>query len=388
MINPILILNKPGVQLYCPLFMYLIKIPLVLGGLFLVNNLKAQSDSYVYISSTGDQAKGGISVYRLDGKSGKLSLMLVDHTLPQTGYLTLSHDQRFLYAIDREEVHAFKISTGAGRIGYLNKMKLEGRGPCHISVSKDNQFVFIANYGGGEVLSYQIDRDGSIKALSDMVRHDRTSIDTNRQTAPHPHMALPSPTQNRLFVPDLGGDLTYVYEVDASGKLSPTKPRGFSPPGSGPRHFVFHPNNRFAYVLNELVGSVTFFKYWEKNGKLKAKQTISTLPPENTATNKSADIHITPNGQYLYASNRGPNTIAAFEIDRRKGTLIARGHFPCGGSWPRAFGIDPSGNYLIVANKETHNLAVFKINYLDGSLEQVDVAEVPAPQCVKFVVAK
>ena len=356
--------------------------------LFTVFELSAQSDSYVYVSSTGDQAKGGISVYRLDGKTGKLSLVLVDHTLPQTGYLTLSHDQRFLYAIDRKEVHAFKISPQAGRIGYLNKMTLEGRGPCHISVSNDDKFAFIANYGGGEVLSYEIDSDGSIKELSDIVKHTRTSVDTNRQTAPHPHMAIPAPTNSRLFVPDLGADLTYVYDIDGSGKLTPTKPRAFSPAGSGPRHFAFHPNNRFGYVLNELVGSVTFFKYSEKSGKLKAKQTISTLSSSDTVANKSADIHITPNGQYLYASNRGPNTIAAFEIDQRKGTLISRGSFLCGGAWPRAFGIDPTGNFLIVANKDTHNLSVFKIDYMDGSLDQVDHMRVTAPQCVKFAAVK
>ena len=360
----------------------------LLGVLFVAAELCAQADSYVYISSTTDQAKGGISVYRLDGESGKLTLMLVDHTLPQTGYLTISSDQRFLYAIDRDQVHAFKISPQAGRIGYLNKMPLEGRGPCYISVSSDNKFAFISNYGGGEVLSYQIDSDGSIKELSDMVKHVRTSVDTSRQTAPHPHMAIPSPTNNWLFVPDLGADLTYVYEIDGAGKLISTKPRGFSPPGSGPRHFAFHPNNRFGYVLNELVGSVTFFKYSAKSGKLKAKQTISTLQASDTVANKSADIHITPNGQYLYASNRGPNTIAAFEIDQKKGNLVRRGNFLCGGSWPRAFGIDPTGNFLIVANKETHNLSVFKINYMDGSLEQVDHMRVTAPQCVKFATAK
>ncbi len=345
-----------------------------------------QRDAFVFVSSTGDQSVAGISIYRLDGETGTLSLQLQDRTISQSGYLSLDPSGKYLYAIDGKFIYAFKLSQDAARLGYLNKEAIVGRGPCHISVSYGGDMAFIANYGGGQALCYRIESDGSIGGLLDSVQHGVSSgIDARRQDGPHPHMAYVTPDPARLLVPDLGADHIYIYDIDQpSGRLVASKKKGISPPGSGPRHFALHPNQKFGYVLNELAGSVTMFRYAKKNGKLKAKQTITTLNKQNKATNKSADIHITPNGQFLYASNRGPNTIAAFEIDQKKGFLTSRGDFSCGGAWPRAFGIDPSGNFLVVANKESNNLSVFRINYETGLAEKVHEVTVSAPQCVKF----
>ena len=365
----------------------LIACPWLLSSVLFTALSQAQNDAYVFISSVGEKSKAGISIFKLNAETGTLALQLQDRTVSQTGYLSLSPDGKYLYAIDREFIHAFKVSEDAARMGYLNKSAIAGRGPCHISIDRHGAQAFVANYGGGQVLSYQIESDGSIGKLLDSVQHVMGSkVDPKRQEAPHPHMAYATPAQDRLVVPDLGADQIYIYQIDPqSGKLQKAKRSGISPPGAGPRHFTLHPTKDFGYAINELSGSVTAYKYSPKNGKLKAKQTITSLDPANTTTNKSADIHITPNGQYLYASNRGPNTIAAFEINQKKGTLISRGSFSCGGDWPRAFGIDPSGRYLIVANKNSDNLVVFEIDYLTGALKEKMQVEVSAPQCVKFL---
>ncbi len=347
---------------------------------------QAPADAYVFISSNSPQADAGISVFHLDGQTGQLTALKENTHYPRTSYLTLSPSGNHLYAITSAKVAAFRIDRTSGRLHFINDMDIAGRGPCHISVDPSSKFVLVANYGSGSINSFALDSHGALLNLADTAQHFMTSVDSVRQTRPHPHMIIPAYSHHKVLVPDLGADLTYVYDLDqVDGNLISLNGVGRSPAGSGPRHFAFHPRRKFGYVVNELNGTVTVFRYRPRSGRLKAKQTISTLPPDNHVNNKSADIHITPNGRYLYASNRGPNTIAAFSIQQRNGKLTKAGHFYCGGSWPRAFGIDPSGRYMIVANKETNNLAVFALREDTGLAYQVDHVRVPAPQCVKFL---
>jgi len=353
---------------------------------FISTIVNAQSDSYVYIASaTASKDEGGIGIFRLNGTTGKLSRVATDLNTETCRYLTIDANAKKLYSIDTDSIYAFQINPESGTLTQLNSHLLYGRGACHVSIHPSGRLAFVANYSGGQVLSFKLDESGQIASLADTILHERTSIDTNRQQEPHPHMALPSPEGKWLLVPDLGADLTYVYAVDKeSGQLSAKLPSGFSPAGKGPRHFAFHPTLSMGYVLNEIIGSVTSFNYNVAEGQLQPLTTISTLPDSNTLYSKSADIHITPNGQYLFASNRGPNTIAIFKIDE-DGVLESRGWFESGGKTPRAFGIDPTGKYLIAANKESNNLIVFEIDYETGSAKMVDQASVNAPQGVKFL---
>ncbi len=357
---------------------------LLISGL--TTTASSQHDSYVYISSAGNSPDdAGIGIFKLDGKTGELTKVALDHTASLSRYLTVSQDHERLYSIDNEQLYAFEINKQTGQLELLNQHGLFGRGACYVSVDPKNRFAFVANYSGGQVLSFKLDDRGFVESSTDTIQHQRTSVDTSRQQDPHPHMAMPSPDGMKLLVPDLGADLTYVYDVDQeSGKLLETAPHGVSPPGTGPRHFVFDQTGKYGYVLNEIIGSITRFDYDATSGKLIPGETISTLPDTNTMYSKSADIHITPDGQYLYASNRGPNTIAIFAIDGQSGKLTPRGWFGSGGKVPRGFGIEPQGKFIVVANKESDNLSVFEIDYSDGSVTLVDQAEVTAPQAVKF----
>ena len=210
---------------------------------------------------------------------------------------------------------------------------------------------------------------------------------TDRQEAPHPHMILPSPYDQTIIVPDLGSDRIYTYQIDRKGKLTPMANQyGSSPPGGGPRHFAFHPSQKFGYVLNELNASVTAFQYDSEKGLTSVIATENGLPTDFKDFNKSADIHLTPDGKFLYTSNRGHNSISVFKPDSETGAPHFQGTFPVEGNWPRAFAVDPTGNFLLVANKETHNLVIFRVNQETGFGTKIgEMKDLGQPQCVKFL---
>ena len=282
---------------------------------------------------------------------------------------------------------AYAINRINGDLSLLNHITGIGDGACYLSVNQAQTHVLTANYGGGDIRVFGLDKDGKITQQTDRIDHKGSSI-RPQQKSPHPHMILPAPKKNIFMVPDLGIDKVMIYKLNKrTGKLQLSGNEfAQTPEGAGPRHFVFHPKGKFAYVVNELEGSVTAFNYKAKDGSLDAIETVSTLPKDFEGEIFSADIHISPDGQYLYASNRGPNSMAVMKINPEDGTLDFLGTFTTGGNWPRAFGIDPTGNFMIVHNQRSDNVTIYKINKETGFTSKLkQEIEMKSPQCVKFL---
>jgi 6-phosphogluconolactonase len=268
-----------------------------------------------------------------------------------------------------------------------------GAGPCHLVVDRKGRTVLVANYGGGSVAALPVGRDGTLSPASSVIQHTGSSVNASRQKEPHAH-SINIDARNRFVVAaDLGLDKLLVYELDADkGTLVPHTPAFASVrPGSGPRHFAFHPNGRNAYVINELTCTVTAFRYDRKKGELIEEQTLSTLPAGQAMKPEfsTAEVQVHPSGKFLYGSNRGHDTIAVFAIDEKTGHLTAVDHASTGGRTPRNFGIEPTGKFLLAANQNTDTVVVFAIDPASGRLSpNGQQIEVGSPVCVKFVPAK
>ena len=265
---------------------------------------------------------------------------------------------------------AYKIEADLS-LTFLNEKPSTGGIPCHIAVSKSGKAVIVANYGDGNVTVISVAADGSLSGTPRNHSHQSYSSPGTQkaQTGPRAHNIKPSPDGRYVFVSDLGLDKIVIYKFgDQQEKITPSKPKYVSvPTNSGPRHFTFHPNNKWAYVINELNSTVSAFDYTGE-GKLKIKQTLSTLPKAWNEYNNCADIHVHPNGRFLYGSNRGSNTIAMFEINQENGQLTFLGIESTRGNWPRNFTISPNGEHLLVAHQKSNDIFIFDINKETGKL--------------------
>ena len=268
-------------------------------------------------------------------------------------------------------VAAFAIDQQSGALTHINIQSAVGTGPCHISVDSTGCHVFVANYGGGSVAILPINEDGSLGEASDFVQHEGSSVDASRQQEPHAHSIWVTPNNKHAFAPDLGLDKIKIYAIDhESGNLS-EQTSGEVEPGLGPRHLAFHPDGRRVYVINEMGNTLTVFDYDAEAGTLAAIQTISTLSEGYSEVSHTADIHVHPNGKFLYGSNRGHDSIAVYAIDPDNGQLATIEIVATGGNGPRNFGIDPTGNYLIAGNHGSNDIFTFKIDQATGRLTAV-----------------
>ena len=347
----------------------------------------------IYIGTYTSGASEGIYVYAMDTSSGELTYVSTAKGINNPSFLALHPGGNYLYAVNEVSnfggqkaggLSAFAIESD-GSLKFLNQQSSVGDGPCHLVVDHMGKYVLAANYGGGSVCMVPLEEDGSLGSASDFVQHEGSSIDPNRQQEPHAHSINVAPDNRFAFAPDLGTDKIFIYAVDLEhGKLDANNP-AFAKvdPGSGPRHFTFHPNGRYAYVINEMGNSVTVFNYDASTGTLSTVQTLSTLPDGYSGASSTADIHIHPNGKFLYGSNRGHDSIAIYAIDAEDGTLEALGHQATGGQNPRNFMIDPSGTFLLAGNGQTDTVVTFRINQETGALEETGhVANVPSPVCL------
>jgi 6-phosphogluconolactonase len=270
----------------------------------------------------------------------------------------------------------------------LNAQSSEGQGPCHISVDKAGKNALVANYSSGHVAVVPIGEDGKLGAPSCAIHHEGTSVDKNRQASPHAHSINLDSANKFALAADLGLDKIMVYKFDGvKGTITPHDPLAVDvPPGSGPRHFAFHPSGRYAYACGEMTSTVIAFTYDADKGILKEQQVLSTLPQE-TKGNTTAEIQVSPDGRHVYVSNRGHNSVAVFDVDETTGKLTAAGHSPTGGKTPRNFGIEPSGKWLIAANQDSGTVVVFKIDAKSGMPSPAGhEVQVPKAVCVKFLV--
>ena len=362
----------------------------------------ASHDYFAYVGTytEGGSASKGIYVYRFDAKSGKLtSIGLAAQTI-NPSFVAIAPSHRFLYAVNEVGnyqgkksggVSAFAIDSSTGKLKFLNQVASGGADPCYITVDATGKYVLVANYTGGSVAVFPVLEDGRLGDASAFIQHTGHGTNPERQEGPHAHSIDLSPDNRFAIVDDLGLDETLVYKFDAAkGSLTLEQDSGVkADPGAGPRHFTFSPNGRFAYVLTEMGSTVSVLSYQSPDGVLKRLKTISTLPKDFKGHNDAAEIQVHPSGKFLYASNRGDDSIAVFAVDPEKGTLSLVEHVKTKGSSPRNFTIDPTGSLLLVANEKSDNIVVFRINPQTGRLTPTGtVLEIPQPVCIRFVAAK
>ncbi|WP_258103123.1 lactonase family protein [Marinoscillum sp. MHG1-6] len=350
---------------------------------FACENQKSDNTHYVYIASGSPKDSVGIAVF--GWKAGELTPVGLIDVPASTSYLAVDTLNKRLYSVG-DKISAFSVDK-AGDLSLINQIEPNGEGACHVSISNDYRFLLVAYYRSGSASMYGLEENGGIGELVWSVQHHGSSVNKERQESAHAHMILPAPNSNLIIVPDLGIDKVMVYSSDSAGYVSEAPiPFANIRPGGGPRHAAFHSNGRFVYVLHELTGHVTGFSFDPKQGIVDSINTVPTLPEDFKDFNKSADIHITPNGQYLYASNRGHNSLAVMSVDQSTGALKYLGTQDCGGDWPRAFAVDPSGEYLLIANKRSNRISVMKINYKTGFFEKVSEVDTPLePQGIRFM---
>lgn len=360
----------------------------------------AKGGYFVYVGTYTEKQSKGIYAFRFDARTGKSApLGLVAETVSPS-FLAVHPNHRFLYAANEIAnyqgqktggVSAFSLDPKSGKLVFLNQVSSRGTGPCHLSLDKTGKNVLVANYDGGSVAVLPVQPDGRLAEASTFVQHTGSSVNRERQEAPHAHWIDVSPDNRFALVADLGLDQVLVYRLDpAKGSLAANNP-AFArvAPGAGPRHFAFHPSGRFAYVINEIQSTVTAFAWDAASGVLKSLQTIATLPKDFTGENSTAELEIDPSGKFLYGSNRGHDSIAVFAVDAAKGTLTTVEQVSTRGKTPRNFAIDPTGAWLFAANQDSGNIVVFRIDPQTGRLSPTgQVLEVYAPVCVKFVAVK
>jgi 6-phosphogluconolactonase len=360
-------------------------------------------DSYFMYVGTYTQegsTSKGIYVYRYEPGSAKVaSIGLAAQTI-NPSFLAVHPNHRFLYAVNEVGdykgqksggVSAFAIDSATGKLTLLNEVASGGADPCYITVDKTGKFVLVANYTGGSVSVFPILKDGSLGEASAFVQHTGHGTNPKRQEAPHAHSIDLSPDNRFAIVDDLGLDETLVYKFDSSkGSLTLNDPPfAKADAGAGPRHFALAPNGKFAYVIHEMGSTVSVFDYDAAGGILHPLQTISTVPQGFSGQNEDAEIEVHPSGKFLYASNRGDDSIAVFAIDPNKGTLTPIEYVPTKGQSPRHFEIDPTGSLLFAENEKSDNIVIFRINAQTGRLTATGrVLDISQPVCVKFVPTK
>lgn len=352
---------------------------------------RAQTFNLLIGTYTGTGSKG-IYVYHFNAATGKLSWVSNTDSLANPSYLAISKNGKYVYAVN--ETHGDKLGRvsslafdgNTGTLNLINSQPTGGDDPCYVSVTRNNKWIAVANYSGGNFSVFPVNEDGSLQPYVKLVQDTGSGANKGRQEKAHVHSAVFSPDEHFLFTPDLGTDKVMIYALNpSSGQLltdidpSPLK----MPPGDGPRHFTFHPNQKFAYIIAELSGAVSAYKY--SNGNLKFLQRVITHPAGYKGDIGSADIHLSPDGKFLYASNRGDeNTITIFSVDQVTGRLVLKGYQSVMGKTPRNFVIDPTGNFLLVANQNTDNVVVFKRNRQTGLLQYSgEQITIPKPVCLQ-----
>jgi 6-phosphogluconolactonase len=357
--------------------------------------LSAQSSYFVYVASQTPDATKGIYAYRFSPANGRLTSIGRVAELVEASFLATDPHHRVLYvaseAGEKEGANGFLssyvIDPRSGALKLLNKAEMGG-GPCHLSVDETGKILFAANYGNGTVASFALNADGSIGKQTGFDQHTGKGPDAERQEGPHAHAVVLSPDNRFLFVPDLGADQIKIYRVDsAKATFAPNNPSFASvKPGLGPRHLAFAPGGKFAYVICEMGSSVVAFAYDPVKGSLTPLETISTLPADFKGIDNSSEIGISPSGRFLYASNRGHDSITVFAIDPGKGTLTKLLVVPTQGKIPRNFALDPTGKYLVAANQKSNQMVIFAVDQTTGLLKPTgQVLDIEEPVCVLFV---
>lgn len=357
---------------------------------------KKSEECYLLVGTYTSGKSEGVYVYNFNSTTGDFKQVSVAKNISNPSYLAVSPDEKYVYAVNEDAdkvkgggaVTAFSFNKQDGTLKELNSQPSGGDHPCYVATDKNGKWVTVGNYTSGTVSVFPINKDGSLNAIAANIKHEGSGVNSERQEGPHVHSTVFSKDNSYLFVPDLGLDKIMIYAFNnKSGQLTLAGiPYVEVEPGAGPRHFEFSPNNKYAYLMEEMTGSISAYRYKGK-GQLDLIQNISALPPDFIGTVGSADIHVSPDGKFLYASNRGEsNTIAIFAINQQSGELVPVGHQSTLGKTPRNFNFDPSGNFLLAANQNSDNIVIFKRDKETGLLTDTGKKiEVGNPVCIKWI---
>jgi 6-phosphogluconolactonase len=326
-----------------------------------------------------DGTNGGIHAFRWDADEGTLAPLGLAASTPQPGFLAFSPDRRHFYAVNHVDdylgeksgsVTSFAVEGASGKLRRINTVSSAGASPAKIAVDVTGQAAFVANYGGGSASSYRLLRSGALSRPVCTFQYTGHGANPERQAAPHTHCTTVSPDNRYLLVNDLGLDRIYVYHLDPrTARLTSNDPPFYEAlPGSGPRSFAFHPSGKWAYSLNEIANTIDALAWDGERGTLTRLQNVSTLPSGFTGANTAATVVVDSSGRFLYASNRGDDSVMVFSINDRNGMLKAIQHVASGGKTPRHFALDPGNQWLLVANQDSSNLVVFARNVRTGML--------------------
>ncbi|MCU1224685.1 MAG: lactonase family protein [Edaphobacter sp.] len=360
----------------------------------------------------GQSHSKGIYVSRFNAATGDISEPQLAAEIINPSFITIAPNHRFLYAVIEDPtsvgppldhasyVSAFAIDPKSGKLRLLNTLPSGGTSTCFISTDKTGHFIFMAHFGSGSISVMRVKEDGSLGEQTSFMQHIGHSVFLPVQASAHPHSVIASPDNRHVIVSDLGQDKIFVYNFDEkTGLLSPPTPSFVTvAPGGGPRHFIFDPAGKFGYQLGEMSGAIDVFSWDAATAKLSHVQTAHFSPiPNFTGDNHSAEIEISPDGKFLYESNRrthedgtrGPDTIGVFAIDPVKGTLTEVQQSPTGGIQPRSFALDPTGSFLLSANEATNGVFVYKVDPSTGKLTPTGKSSmIDTPVCIKFVPIK
>ncbi|TCZ77826.1 lactonase family protein [Paenibacillus albiflavus] len=341
---------------------------------------------YVYVGSYAEEELPGIYVYAFHTVTGSLRLVEQYAGILNPSYLTIDKGGARLYAVsegDEGAVVAYAIDPETGSLNRLNSQLTLGAHPCYVSLDPRGQHIMVANYTGGNVGLFPITDEG-IGSVAANIQHEGSSVQLDRQEKAHPHSIVTDPAGNYVFVPDLGMDQIVVYKLDANQHKLMRENSVSVKSGAGPRHLVFHPKHAYAYVINELDNTIIAYTYNSQQGTLAEIQTISTLIDSIVEVSYCADIHITPNGNFLYGTNRGDDSLVVFQINESDGTLTYIERISTFGNFPRNFAIMPGGKFILAANQNSDSIITYAIDQETGRLTVVgEPVEVAKPVCIK-----
>jgi 6-phosphogluconolactonase len=351
----------------------------------------------MYVGTYTGTGSEGIYAYRFNPANGEVTRIGLVAKTDNPSFLAIDSKGKFLYAVNELDsfqnessgaVSVFSINKETAALELIQQIPSLGAAPCHVTLDKSERFLLVANYNGGNAVVFPVESDGKLGAHTALIQNVGSSVNAARQTSPHAHFIQTTPDNRHVMIADLGIDQIVVNQFDAgTGAVTSVQPGNtMLTPGAGPRHVAFSPSGNFMYVLNELTSTINVFELNVENGSTKELQSLSALPPNFSGANTTAEITIDATGKFLYASNRGDNSIGMYSIDAVSGTLTAVEWVPSGGKDPRHFIIDPTGKWLIAANQNSDNLVIFQIDQQQGQLiKKSEAAGINSPVCVKFL---
>ncbi|MGP7819220.1 lactonase family protein [Niallia sp. 01092] len=342
-----------------------------------------------YVGTYTKSTSKGIYSFILDTTEKKIANIELVAEIDNPTYLTVSKDNKHLYAVGKDGslggVSAYTIDPASGKLQMLNSQYTEGASPCHVSVDENKKTVLSGNYHKGTAEAYPIDQESNaLQAVSSVIEHTGTGPNKARQEKPHMHFVGFTPDEKYVVSVDLGIDKLDTYKL-TNGVLEEVSSLS-TKPGSGPRHIAFHPNGKFAYIMTELSSEVIALSYDAESGSFKELQYISTLPTDFTENNQGSAIHLSSDGNFVYAGNRGHNSIAIFSVNKETGELQYVDRTSTEGNWPRDFVLDPTEQFLVASNEQSDTLTLFARDQATGKLTLLQSEiQAPEPVCIKFL---